>query len=144
MNTLDLLNAKAENLSQYLPDGCVFTIGAAYNGYQLRYHVNGQCDSTCGYEKKSTAIAQFDALSTFRDALFKTKSTKIQVDNRLTGFNDYIEENCPDLHNQASMLSKLAYLLMLELNDDKVNNICQKAIQEGWDQGFFEVEAQDD
>lgn len=130
MKTLRELQGKAQHLSNCLPEGAVFSIDSAFDGYRFHFDNGNGPVSCCGYETKKVVLAQFQAVSTALDGIHRSKCTEAQMENILGGFRDVIESRTDTLEWEITLLSNLAGTLMREVNPEKARSIVAKVIAE--------------
>lgn len=138
MKTLALLEGKAKTLNQHLPEGSLFTIRSAYDGYQIAFEGRGTNLSNCGYERKSVAIAQFDAIWTVLDGFKHCKCTQAEVDTQMGAFFEIIETRTETLDQELTLLGNLAGALMRELNPDRASAIIQQVVAKAHADGILD------
>lgn len=145
MKTLKELQGKAKHLSGCLPEGAVFSIDSAFDGYRFHFDNGNGPVSCCGYERKSVVLAQFQAVSTALDGIHRSKCTQSDVDNRMSEFYEIIETRTETLDEELTLIGNLAGALMREINPDKASAIIQRVVAKAVADGILEelVEVED-
>ena len=128
MKTLKELQGKAQHLSNCLPEGSVFSIDSAFDGYRFHFDNGDGPISCCGYEKPGVVKAQFQAASTVLDGIHRSKCKPEDIENLMGEFRDFIEAKTETLEHEITLLANLAGALMREIHKDKAQAIIERVI----------------
>ena len=140
MKTLKELQGKAQHLSNCLPEGAVFSIDSAFDGYRFHFDNGNGPVSCCGYERKSVVLAQFQAISTALDGIHRSKCTEEVVKSQLDTFLTQISPITNTLEDELVVVLELAGALMRQLNPDKTLEVLNKIVSEYQERFQFEMD----
>jgi hypothetical protein len=141
--TLALLEEKASSLSNILPEGSWFSIRPAYDGYQLAFDGEHGCHSSCGYERKGTVIAQFDAIWTVLDGLKMCKCSEVGRDILIEKFLKDLSPITNRLEDEMVVVLELLGALIRELSQEKASKIIENIIHQYQERYRFELEEEE-